>query len=188
MRRAEFEEIYVEHYARLVRFARIYLNNSVESENVVQDLFMELWNNRSELGEIENPLTYLLKSTKFRAIDLIRKNISDKKKVDSLKEHESYGSGYDMISLEMLDTDLICDEFVSRSVKEAIDTLPEQCRKIFIMNKFEGIKQKDIAEKLGITVNSVETQMGIAYKKLRSSLKNKTLSIIEISMIVLLLQ
>jgi len=57
-------------------------------------------------------------------------------------------------------------------ISRALDSLSDKCREIFIMNKLEGKKQKQIAEELNISINTVETQMGIAYKKLRVELKD----------------
>ena len=75
-------------------------------------------------------------------------------------------------SLEAFDNELFEEENIEQVLSKAIDSLPEKCREIFIKNKIEGKKQKDIAAELNISVNTVESQMGIAYKKLKSELKD----------------
>ncbi len=75
-------------------------------------------------------------------------------------------------SLEALDEQIISDANIETIIDNAIQSLPERCRQIFIMNKIEGKKQKIIAEELNISLNTVENQMAIAYQKLREILKD----------------
>ena len=75
-------------------------------------------------------------------------------------------------SLEYLDLDILEEESIEQILSKAIDALPEKCREIFIKNKIEGKKQKEIAAELNISINTVETQMGIAYKKLKTEVKD----------------
>ena len=60
---------------------------------------------------------------------------------------------------------------LEKSVTESINILPDQCRKIFIMSRFDGFKHQDIADKLGVTINTVQRQISIALEKLRVALK-----------------
>jgi RNA polymerase sigma-70 factor (ECF subfamily) len=75
-------------------------------------------------------------------------------------------------SLEALDEQIISDTNIETIIDNAIQSLPERCRQIFVMNKIEGKKQKIIAEELNISPNTVENQMSIAYRKLREILKD----------------
>jgi RNA polymerase sigma-70 factor (ECF subfamily) len=75
-------------------------------------------------------------------------------------------------SLEALDEQIISDTNIETIIDNAIQSLPERCRQIFVMNKIEGKKQKIIAEELNISLNTVENQMSIAYQKLREILKD----------------
>jgi RNA polymerase sigma-70 factor (ECF subfamily) len=75
-------------------------------------------------------------------------------------------------SLEAFDNNLFSDQDIEKIISRALDTLSEKCRTIFIMSKIEGKKQKEIAQELNISINTIETQMGIAYKKLRIELKD----------------
>ena len=63
------------------------------------------------------------------------------------------------------------EEDIERALEEAISRLPEKCREIFVMSKLQGIRHADIAQQLGISVNTIESQMGIAYRKLRQELR-----------------
>lgn len=75
-------------------------------------------------------------------------------------------------SLEAFDGNIFSEPDIETIVQNTIDSLPEKCREIFILNKIEGKKQKDIAQKLHISINTIESQMAIAYKKLQEALKD----------------
>lgn len=75
-------------------------------------------------------------------------------------------------SLEAFDQNLFSEQDIEQIITKALNTLSPKCKEIFIMSKIEGKKQKQIAAELNISINTVETQIGIAYKKLRVELKN----------------
>ena len=77
-----------------------------------------------------------------------------------------------LASLELFDQSMLLEQDIERIITEAIDSLPEKCREIFIKSKIEGKKQKEIAEELNISLKTVENQMNIAYKKIRVELKD----------------
>ena len=75
-------------------------------------------------------------------------------------------------SLETFDNNLFSDQDIEKLISRALDALPEKCRAIFIMSKIEGKKHNEIAQELNISINTVGSQIGIAYKKLRTELKD----------------
>ena len=75
-------------------------------------------------------------------------------------------------SLEILNTNFPDETGIEERLEQALQKLPERCRSIFVMNKLEGKKQQQIASELQISINTVESQMAIAYKKLREELKD----------------
>jgi len=75
-------------------------------------------------------------------------------------------------SLEAFDEQLFSEPDIETVIQNAIESLPEKCREIFVLNKIEGKKQKTIAQELNISINTVENQMAIAYKKLKEILKD----------------
>jgi RNA polymerase sigma factor (sigma-70 family) len=74
--------------------------------------------------------------------------------------------------LELFDQSLLSEQDIEKIISEVINSLPEKCREIFIKSKIEGKKQKDIAVEMNISLKTVENQMNIAYKKLKSELKD----------------
>lgn len=170
--RLEFEKIYIAHYSRMKRFAQEYVVREEDAENIVQDIFLELWEGRALLFAHTNIFSFLFTAVKNRCADFLRHQTVVQKTADKLQAEYQVVIQMKLHSLELLEENLFSEPDIETIVEDAINGLPEKCREIFVMNKMEGKKQKDIARELDISVNTVETQMGIAYKKLRESLRD----------------
>ncbi|MDR1602952.1 MAG: RNA polymerase sigma-70 factor [Tannerella sp.] len=172
--RDNFENIYRSHYPGMVRFACEYIVSREDAENIVQDAFAEIWETRSHsLYRRNHLLAILFTSIKNRCIDFIRHQIVVREAEDAIQETFRREMQMKFDSLEAFDHDLLPPETdIEELVMRAINTLPEKCRDIFLKNKFEGKRQKDIALEMNISVNTVETQMSIAYRKLKQELKD----------------
>ncbi|MDR1682426.1 MAG: RNA polymerase sigma-70 factor [Candidatus Symbiothrix sp.] len=166
-----FSEVYLTYYSKLILFAKEYVVSYEDAENIVQDLFLFLWENKEILHTIHNPNAYFFTLTKNRCIDFLRKKITETKcneKIQSIFESEFK---LKLDSLEEFDIFGLSDENIENLITEAINSLPERCREIFLLSKFKGLKYKEISEQLNISVNTVEGQMSIALRKLRIQLK-----------------
>jgi len=159
-----FDQIYVLYYSRLRRFAKEYVLFNEEAENIVQDVFLLLWERRNVLDIQIRLASYLFSLVKNKCLDHLRhKIVADEYKKDlSLK----------LSALELLNYTLSSEEDVERIVTNAVDKLPERCRLIFLKSRIEGKKYREIADELDISINTVENQMAIALKKLRVELKD----------------
>lgn len=154
------------------RFACRYVLFEEDAENIVQDVFMDLWEKKETLTSHINLMAWLFTSVKNRCIDHLRKQSTKQQTVETLKEEYLTALQMSLDSLEAFDLNLFSEEDIESILTKAIDSLPEKCREIFILSKIKGEKQKIIAQKLNISINTVETQIGIAYKKLREELKD----------------
>lgn len=173
---ANFEKIYLTYFSKMKHFAKVYVLSKEEAENIVQDVFAELWEKGDARLEYANLISYLFVSTKNRCLNYLRHQTVVKESADKIQEEYTLALQAGLNSLEVLDLNFLSDQQSDQDIKgvlrKALDSLPEKCRQIFIMNKIEGKKQKDIAAILDISVNTIETQMGIAYRYLRKELKN----------------
>ncbi len=167
-----FEEIYVSWFSRMKYFALEYVVSEEDAENVVQDVFTELWERKEILAYDVNLVALLFTSIKNRSIDLLRHRIVVKEAVNLMQEEYQATLRMKLASLELFDQSLLSEQDIERIITEVIDSLPEKCRKIFIKSKIEGKKQKEIAVELNISLKTVENQMAIAYKKIKSELKD----------------
>lgn len=163
----QFIDLYELYFTRMVRFSQVYVGNEQDAENLVQDVFLYLWEHQEALSKIENMDAFLFVLIKNRCLNFLKRQsfllyvnderaISCKLNIDALGQFEEiFGSVSE----------------IEEVIRKAIAQLPNRCREIFILSKIEKMKYKEIAEKLDISVNTVENQMSIALKKLRNELK-----------------
>ncbi|MFV0268632.1 MAG: RNA polymerase sigma-70 factor [Draconibacterium sp.] len=156
-----FSQLFDEFYPPLCFFANKYLSDMDLSHSLVQEVFVDLWAKRRKLKIHTSPKSYLYQSVKNRSIDYLRK---EKKTVPVSESVETVES--------VPFHDLVEEAETVDRINLAIRHLPEKCREVFILCRFEGLKYSEIAKKLEISVKTVEMQMGIALKKLRESLSD----------------
>lgn len=162
--RERFDGIYIAYFRPLCRFAAAYVLSMQTAENIVQNVFVFLWEKHNTLQIHTSISSYLYTLVKNKCIDYLRhqKTAQEYRAEQALK----------LTALEQLDTGLVSGEDIEKNVQQAIDKLPPKCREIFILNRVEGKKYREIADILEISVNTVENQMGIALKKLRKDLEH----------------
>lgn len=154
---ASFKEIFEEYYSPLYNYAASILNDRELAEDVVQQLFIQLWEKQA-LEHVEHPQAYLLRSTKFKCIDYLRSNQIKPLSVELVPESE-------LIQHEFHDEDIIpMLHFFAAS-------LPPKTREVFLLSRVEGYSNQEIADQLEVSIKTVENQMTRALKKLREILK-----------------
>jgi len=158
----EFEMLFRSSYVSLVRYAKTLIRDHDASEEIVQELFFRLWQDRQNL-RIESSLNgYLYRSVHNRALHYI-----EHQKVVSRHAGEII-AGAELTS-EPVTEELYYRELQAR-VARVLERLPERCRMIFRMNRFEGLKYNEIADKLAVSLKTVEADMGKALKEFRKAL------------------
>lgn len=159
-----FDKIYVLYYSRMHRFAKEYVLSDEDAENIVQDVFLLLWERKDVLDIQISLVSYIFSLVKNKCLDFLRHQVV----VDEYKKDLSLK----LSALELLNYTLSSEEDIEHVVTSAINNLPERCKLIFLKSRVEGKKYKEIADELGVSVNTVENQMSIALKKLRVELKD----------------
>lgn len=154
-----FEMIFKQYYKPLVAYSRTILKDHQEAEDVVQQVFITIWNKKNELLNVTSFRSYLYRSVYNASLNRI-KQVGIRQqyaKEFSLNAKEAFEERSDQKELEI-------------QIENAMRRLPEQCGKIFRMSRFEQLKYKEIADTLGLSVKTVENQMGKALKLMRESL------------------
>ena len=131
------------------------------SRSIVQEVFINLWVKREKIEVAVTLKAYLYSMVKNRCIDYLRKEkvtAEISPSVESLKQIPFH--------------DLVEEAELNDCINKAINLLPEKCREVFMLCRFEGLKYYEIAQKLNISLKTVEMQMGIALKKLREYLSD----------------
>ncbi|MEZ5020967.1 MAG: RNA polymerase sigma-70 factor [Bacteroidetes bacterium] len=158
----EFEKLFRSSYVSLVRYAKTLIRDHDASEEIVQELFFRLWQDRLNL-RIESSLNgYLFRSVHNRALHYI-----EHQKV--VNRHAGEVAAAADISSEPVTEAIYYHELQAR-VARVLERLPERSRKIFRMSRFEGLKYNEIAEKLAVSLKTVEADMGKALKEFRKAL------------------
>lgn len=169
---AAFSKIYRVYFPKLVRFSREYVVSTEDAENIVQDIFMYLWEHRDMLESLTNPNAFLFTLTKNRCIDFYRHKVrteSKKESLDALSERELK---LKMEALQQFDENMFTVDDIDALLNKAIDHLPEKCRQVFILSRMEGMKHEEIAAQLNISVNTVQNHIVAALRKLKVELKD----------------
>lgn len=160
--RAWFEGVFRAHYPALCSYVERLVGSPAAAEDVVQDLFVAVWERRDEWrarGASLAPVLYI--SARNRAFNTLkRRRLEDRSQLLLGREDRAPGSTDEVLRWGEIKT----------AVDRAVDALPEQCRLIFTLSRREGMTYGQIARALEISVKTVETQMGRALKSLRSRL------------------
>jgi RNA polymerase sigma-70 factor (ECF subfamily) len=161
-----FEYLFHMYYPSLCAYASAIIRNNEDAKDLVNDFFYEFWKKRQVI-EIKSSLkSYLYISIRNSAINYIKKKQREQKYVSS--------QAYPLYLQEEISSEvekLIQIENFEERLKKAIDLLPQQCRNIFYLNRFEQLGYKEIASKLNLSVGTVKTQIARALKKLRIDLE-----------------
>ncbi len=167
-----FSEIYITYFPKLVRFTREYVIDKQDAENVVQDMFLYLWEHREMLDSVSNINAFLYTLMKNRCIDYYRHTTRVNTKRKYLSEINERELHLKMEALKHFDTNLFVENELEELLEQAITKLPEKCRRIFIMSRIEGLKHEEIARTLDISVYTVQNHISSALRKLKIELKD----------------
>ena len=154
-----FQILFINYYSVLVSFAMKYLESQDVAEDIVQDVFVKIWESREKLGEIDNLSAYLYQMVRFKSFNYLR---AEKIRQDATK---SFAEELDEIEMN----EYIKNE-TFRIVMQTLD-LPSGSRNVF-SRAIQGYSAKEIAEELGIAVETVKKQKQIARRILKEKLGN----------------
>ena len=154
-----FETIYQRYWERLYRSAYGIFRDQEQVIDIVQEIFTSLWLKRGQV-KIDNLSAYLYKAARFQVAKLIRHQ----------KVRESFFDEVKALSMNGFDSHDPHDyqELVSK-IEQGVESLPDRCREVFRLSRQEHLSNKEIAERMGISVRTVENQISRAMKRLRIS-------------------
>lgn len=164
-----FRQLFEHYYAPLVQYST-YITGSVSlAEEIVSEVFVNMWKNRSKLSEVQDFKKYVYTSTKHKTIDYIR-----------------HAKDLSFVSIDKKDFEECIvynnpeDQFVESEIRSRIEAvilkLPERCRIIYRFVKEDHMKYREVADLLDISPKTVENQMAIAMKKIREEIASHYLS------------
>jgi RNA polymerase sigma-70 factor (family 1) len=161
---AAFEALYRMYFVRLFRFCFSIIHQKESAEEIVNDVFLKLWENRDRGPAIDNPRLYLYVSVKNRSLNYLRDNAAAHT-VEISERCDDY------IRFDTNPETILLDAEGLRRIRAAIDELPPRCKLIFSLIKEDGLKYKEVSRLLDLSVKTVETQLAIALRKIAVSLQ-----------------
>ena len=158
-----FEALFREYYVPLCQFAIKYVNDKDNAEEIVQDFFYQYWKNKETMAVPQSLKAYMYVSVRNNCLNHLRNQNVRQKYAMQIAENLSENSEYSLQpTLEIKELQYRIDEI--------LNDLPERCSLIFRMSRYEGLKYREIAEALSVSVKTVEANMGKALQSLREKL------------------
>lgn len=164
----KFKQRFDVYYPMLCRIAFGYIPDTHECEDIVQECFIAVWNNGKHDLEEKEFLSYMIRAVKNNCISFLRKQNLN---IVSLDDQTHVAC----VDLMDEDTDGVSQE---ERLEIILSVLPPKCKEIFLLSKLHGLKYQEIATKLGLSVKTVENQMGKALKLIREQIKTGIISIL----------
>lgn len=161
-----FEDLFHDYYCPLLAFANKYTNDKQASEDIVQDVFLALWMKRKSIDFDNSIKPYLYKATYNKSISYLN-SLQESLSID--EQNIKLQLQQKIISYDLQDSLLLKE--ISDEIISCVDTLPEQCRKVFLLSRGKGLKNKEIALQLNISEKTVEGHISKALAELRAHLK-----------------
>jgi len=160
-----FNRLVDSYYARLCDFSSFIVHSKELAEEIVDDVFMKVWDRVEEVYHIENVVAYLFRAAKNTSINYLESKYRHPVDFfDNLTEVSV------PVEVKTPEDEMISDE-LTNAVTSAIHALPDKCKLIFILAKENGLKYKEIADILGLSEKTVENQISIALKKISEQLQ-----------------
>ena len=155
-----YNQLFVRYYSRLCAFVFNLTQNYSASEDVVQELFIRLWIQRGKLEITENISGYLYRASKNAALNYLRAEKSRQKSIQNMPVQEWQS-----------DDGLIEQIEFSAALNQCIGQLPERSRDVFMKSRFEGMKQQEISDQLGVSVKTIKNQIWKSLQFLKACLE-----------------
>jgi RNA polymerase sigma-70 factor (ECF subfamily) len=159
-----FELLFNTHCSNMLQYATTMLKDSDDAEDIVQQVFVQLWAKREAVVIETSIKSYLYRAVHNSCLNKIKQQVV---RSGYANDYQHIGNTATASVAQLLENKELAVE-----IQKALDELPEQCKRIFAMSRFEQLKYQQIADALGINVKAVEHQMGKALKHLRSKLKH----------------
>lgn len=165
------EKVYKAAFRSLDYYAKEITGQPQLAEEVVQDVFLKIWQSRSELIIKGSFKAYLFQSVHNHALNAVRQQKTRKESVNRIVPERSWQFISDNYKIEDDLIDKLFSEETEAIIEHAIKELPDQCNKVFYMSRYESLKNEEIASRLGLSENTVKTHIYRALQKISLALK-----------------
>ncbi len=164
----KFEQIFSDNHHRLFLHALRFVRDESEAEDIVADVFLDLWRRFEDIDTELGIATYLYRAVSTRALNCLRHQNVAAVRIESLEAINE--KRMEFIAHDDLEN-VIYSKEIEHGIKQALSALPDKCRQVFVLQYVNGLKSKEIADALDISVRTVEAHIYKALRLLRNHLK-----------------
>lgn len=164
-----FEQIVKSYWPRLYAFANIYVINKEAAKEIVQDTFLVLWSQRKYLDDNTCLITYLMVVGRNKCLNYLKSLQLHTIPIDDLNEYTVYQRS-NVYVLEDDSLEILITKELAQAITTSLEKLPTQTKEIFMLSRYNGLKNKEIADQLGISTKSVEYHITNTLKQLKNDL------------------
>lgn len=157
-----FEQIYSDYYLPLCVYAQSFVADADEAEEIVQGIILKMWEQKENLESIQSLKSYLYRSVRNTCLNYIKH-----KKIEARYKQQAW------LELKEIEADFVnpyTNVELKEEIERAVESLPERCRQVFEMSRYEGRKNREISEVLGISIKAVEANITRALQNVRQKL------------------
>ncbi|WP_052272983.1 RNA polymerase sigma-70 factor [Flavihumibacter solisilvae] len=164
---ASFRQLYHAFYSRLVQFSAAITRNTESAEEIVEDVFVKIWQQKEKFGEVRSLRVYLYTAVKNGSLNYV-----------STAARRNITAPFDEIDIQIAEETVLPDQIMITAemfarLHTAVESLPPRCKMIFKLIREDGLKYKEVGEILNISVNTIDAQMAIAVKRLMLALQTE---------------
>lgn len=156
------EDLFYHYYPRLYNFSRSFLKIEEGIDDILQEVFVKIWQNRKKISSAETFNSFIFTITRNLLLNELRSRLNNEKKKEEI---ESYSVAQEYSSMEQIEYHELKEKVI-----EIVNDLPKRQKEIFILSRKEGLSHKEIAEKLGIKTKTVEYHISLSISFLKSKL------------------
>jgi RNA polymerase sigma-70 factor (ECF subfamily) len=167
-----FKSFFIAWYDKSLLFAKSYVHDDLAAEDIAAEALAELWKTIHLKGEVENPKPLLFILLKHLSLDYLKHEVVKQNVHDLLADYSAKELEIRISTLEACEPEKVYEADIQNIIQTTLDSLPEQTRLIFKMNRVEHIQKKEIAEQLGMTIKGVDYHLYKALNSLRENLKD----------------
>ncbi|MCK5370922.1 MAG: RNA polymerase sigma-70 factor [Cyclobacteriaceae bacterium] len=159
---ASYKVLYDKYAPMLFAFSRKYLQTQEDAEEIVQEVFLRIWEKKENIDEYQSFSSYVIQAAKYRIYNGFRKKVNEQAYLDFLIYADDSSRNFTELDVNY--------HAVKKKAESAITAMPPKRQEIFRLSREDGLKNREIAERLQISIKTVENQMGLALKFLKDEL------------------
>jgi len=162
-----FEELFRQFYFPMRTYASRFVHSMAVAEDIVQDVFAQLWTTHKQIGSIRSIKAWLFTSIHNQAANYLKHKVVEEKYLQNVSARDTMDQ---LHQLSVTDNDVVLSQELTQLIRDSVMMLPEQTKRIFLLSRKFHLKNKEIAEFLDVSIKTVEKHITVALQQMRETL------------------